>query len=99
MNNNGTEPKFKDATRPERTQIMTTKEIAKYLGVHEMTVYRWLKKGILPGFKIGDTYMVWGEGCDTFKIVDLVQYSPNRYGFLLDSGDTEEVAKCHWTPL
>lgn len=39
--------------RPERTQIMTTKEIAKYLGVHEMTVYRWLKKGVLPGFKIG----------------------------------------------
>ncbi len=39
--------------RPVRTQIMTTKEIAKYLGVHEMTVYRWLKKGVLPGFKIG----------------------------------------------
>ena len=45
---NGAEP-----ARPERTQIMTTKEIAKYLGVHEMTVYRWLKKGVLPGFKIG----------------------------------------------
>ncbi len=53
MNTNGSEPKFKDASRPERTQIMTTKEIAKYLGVHEMTVYRWLKKGVLPGFKIG----------------------------------------------
>ena len=32
---------------------MTTQEISKYLGVHEMTVYRWLKKGVLPGFKIG----------------------------------------------
>ncbi len=37
----------------KRTQIMTTKELAKYLGVHEMTVYRWLKKGVIPGFKIG----------------------------------------------
>ena len=36
-----------------KSQIMTTQEISKYLGVHEMTVYRWLKKGILPGFKIG----------------------------------------------
>ncbi len=54
MNNKGMDQKpFKDGARPERTQIMTTKEIAKYLGVHEMTVYRWLKKGILPGFKIG----------------------------------------------
>lgn len=51
MNVNGAEPK--QPVRPERTQIMTTKEIAKYLGVHEMTVYRWLKKGVLPGFKIG----------------------------------------------
>ena len=53
MNTNDTEPKMKEPNRPERTQIMTTKEIAKYLGVHEMTVYRWLKKGVLPGFKIG----------------------------------------------
>jgi len=37
----------------ERTQIMTTKEISRYLGVHEMTVYRWLKGGVIPGFKIG----------------------------------------------
>ena len=50
---NGFEPKMSEGKRPERTQIMTTKEIAKYLGVHEMTVYRWLKKGVLPGFKIG----------------------------------------------
>ena len=53
MNTNGSEPKKDPAPRPERTQIMTTKEIAKYLGVHEMTVYRWLKKGVVPGFKIG----------------------------------------------
>ncbi len=51
---NGAEPaQPKEFTRPERTQIMTTKEVSKYLGVHEMTVYRWLKKGVIPGFKIG----------------------------------------------
>ena len=53
MNVNGSEPMKDPAAKPERTQIMTTKEIAKYLGVHEMTVYRWLKKSVLPGFKIG----------------------------------------------
>ena len=70
MNTNGAEPKFKDMNgqRPERTQIMTTKEIAKYLGVHEMTVYRWLKKGILPGFKIGGRWRSKKDLLDTYLV-------------------------------
>ena len=39
--------------RPERTQIMTPKEAAKYLGFHLVTVYRLLKKRIVPATKIG----------------------------------------------
>ena len=57
-----------DAARPERTQIMTTKEIAKYLGVHEMTVYRWLKKGVLPGFKIGGRWRSKKDLLDAFLV-------------------------------
>jgi excisionase family DNA binding protein len=71
MNTNGSEPKFKDVAvpgRPERTQIMTTKEIAKYLGVHEMTVYRWLKKGILPGFKIGGRWRSKKDLLDAYLV-------------------------------
>lgn len=37
----------------ERTQIMTPKEAAKYLGFHLVTVYRLLKKGEVPATKIG----------------------------------------------
>jgi excisionase family DNA binding protein len=36
-----------------RTQIMTPKEAAKYLGLHLITIYRLIKKGELPGFKVG----------------------------------------------
>jgi len=32
---------------------MTPKEAAKYLGLHLITVYRLIKKGELPGFKVG----------------------------------------------
>ncbi len=39
--------------RPERTQIMTPKEAAKYLGFHLVTVYRLLKKHEIPATKIG----------------------------------------------
>jgi excisionase family DNA binding protein len=33
-------------------QIMTPKEAAKYLGLHLITIYRLIKKGELPSFKI-----------------------------------------------
>lgn len=49
----------------------------------------------LPGFKVGDTCHVYGEGNDTFVITALIKYSENRYGFVLDSGFSEEVAKCY----
>ena len=39
--------------REERTQIMTPKEAAKYLGLHLVTVYRLIKKGALPCFRVG----------------------------------------------
>lgn len=68
MNTNGAELKMKEPNRPERTQIMTTKEIAKYLGVHEMTVYRWLKKGVLPGFKIGGRWRSKKDLLDSYLV-------------------------------
>ncbi len=63
---NGAEPP-KEAKK-ERTQIMTTKEISKYLGVHEMTVYRWLKKGVIPGFKIGGRWRSKKDLLDAYLV-------------------------------
>jgi len=39
--------------RKQRTQIMTPKEAAKYLGFHLVTIYRLLKKQEIPATKIG----------------------------------------------
>jgi len=38
--------------RRERTQIMTAAEVAKYLGVHQITVYRLIKETDMPAFKL-----------------------------------------------
>jgi len=35
------------------SQIMTPKEAASYLGLHPITIYRLVKKGGVPGFKVG----------------------------------------------
>ena len=39
--------------RPQRTQIMTIHEAAKYLGVHEVTIYRLLRSTDIPAIKLG----------------------------------------------
>ena len=36
--------------------VMNIKEVADYLGVHPMTVYKFAQKGKLPAFKIGSDW-------------------------------------------
>lgn len=54
-----------------------------------------LREFELPGLKVGDQCNVHGEATDVFVIESLIQYSPHRYGFILDRGWSEEVVKCH----
>ena len=57
--------------RPQRTQIMTLKEVAKYLGVHTMTVYRLLKEKKLPGFKVGGQWRTKKEVLDNYLLREI----------------------------
>ncbi len=57
--------------RPQRTQIMTLKEVAKYLGVHSMTVYRLLKEKKLPGFKVGGQWRTKKEVLDNYLLREI----------------------------
>lgn len=57
--------------RPQRTQIMTLAEIAKYLGVHQMTVYRMLKSGRLPGFKLGRQWRTKKDVLDAWLLTQI----------------------------
>ncbi|UCG34593.1 MAG: helix-turn-helix domain-containing protein [Candidatus Omnitrophota bacterium] len=52
--------------RVARTQIMTPKEAAKYLGLHLITIYRLIKKGELPGFKVGGQWRFKKDLLDTW---------------------------------
>ena len=39
--------------------IMTLQEAAEYLQVHEMTLYRWAKRGLVPGaVKLGGRWRI-----------------------------------------
>jgi len=60
-----------DEKKPQRTQIMTLKEVAKYLGVHSMTVYRLLKEKKLPGFKVGGQWRTKKEVLDNYLLKEI----------------------------
>ena len=45
-------------------KILTVSELAEHLNVHRITIYRLLKSGDLPGFKIGS---VWRFDLDEIK--------------------------------
>jgi len=51
----------------------------------------------LDGLNIGDECHVIGDGDEVYRIIGIKNYSPNRFGFILNSGWAEEVAKCYKT--
>jgi excisionase family DNA binding protein len=49
-------------------KVITVGELAEYLRVHRSTVYRLLKKGQLPGFKIGSDWRLNVEAIDLWRV-------------------------------
>jgi excisionase family DNA binding protein len=49
-------------------KVITINELSEYLRVHRSTLYRLLKKGDLPGFKIGSDWRFNIEAIDTWRI-------------------------------
>jgi len=50
------------------TKVLTVNELAEYLRVHRSTIYRLLKKGQLPGFKIGSDWRFNVEVIDKWRL-------------------------------
>jgi excisionase family DNA binding protein len=53
--------------RPE-AKVITIGELGEYLRVHRSTLYRLLKKGQLPGFKIGSDWRFNVETIDQWRM-------------------------------
>jgi excisionase family DNA binding protein len=49
-------------------KVLTVNELAEYLRVHRSTIYRLLKKGLLPGFKIGSDWRFNVEVIDEWRM-------------------------------
>ncbi len=40
----------------EQPTIMTVREVAQYLRMHEMTIYRMAREGDIPAYKVGNRW-------------------------------------------
>jgi excisionase family DNA binding protein len=49
-------------------KVLTVNELSAYLRVHRSTIYRLLKKGQLPGFKIGSDWRFNVEVIDQWRL-------------------------------
>jgi excisionase family DNA binding protein len=49
-------------------KVLTVSELSEYLRVHRSTIYRLLKKGLLPGFKIGSDWRFNIEAIDKWRL-------------------------------
>lgn len=47
--------------------VMTVKEVARYLHVHPVTVYRLLKRAVIPAFRIGGDWRFNVESIDQWR--------------------------------
>ena len=49
-------------------KVMTVKELSDYLKVHPSTIYRQLKRGRLPAFKVGSDWRFNVEEIDRWRV-------------------------------
>lgn len=54
--------------RVDSSRVMTVKELSDYLKVHPSTVYRQLKRGQLPAFKVGSDWRFNVESIDRWRL-------------------------------
>jgi len=64
------------AEEPVLAQIMTTREVAEYLKLHEITIINHAAKGIIPGIKIGSRWRFYKQAID--KWISGGQKKPTR---------------------
>ena len=47
-----------DALFRDRKETLTVPEVAEMLNVTKPGVYKWLKEGVIPGYKLGSTWFI-----------------------------------------
>jgi excisionase family DNA binding protein len=52
----------------EPHKVLTVKEVSEYLRVHTSTIYRLVKRGDIPGFRLGSDWRFNAESIDRWRL-------------------------------
>jgi excisionase family DNA binding protein len=58
-------------------RIMTTAEVAQFLRVHQSTLYKLVRKGLIPAFKIGTDYRFYRDEIEKWMTDRQLNADPN----------------------
>lgn len=58
----------------EEKELLTVREVADYLRVSRVTVWRWCQRGFIPAFRLGRSWRVRSCDLTTFEENLLEQY-------------------------
>ena len=58
-------------------EILTLKEVAEYLGVHEMTVYKLIKSSKIPAIKLGGQWRFKRDVLDHWLESEMIKKNDN----------------------
>jgi excisionase family DNA binding protein len=58
----------------EARSVLTVSEVAEILRVHSTTIYRLVKRGELPGFKLGGNWRINRASLDLWLMADRPQH-------------------------
>jgi excisionase family DNA binding protein len=59
--------KRRDVLRTPSDKVMTVEELSQYLHIHRSTIYRLLKRGEIPAFRIGSDWRFNIETIDVWR--------------------------------
>jgi excisionase family DNA binding protein len=55
------------------SKVLTVEDLSSYLRVHRSTIYRLLRKGQLPGFKVGSDWRFNVDAIDKWRLSQYAQ--------------------------
>ena len=55
-------------------EILTVEQAADYLQVHRLTVYRYIRQGLLPAARLGKVYRLFRRDVEAF--LDAMKHHP-----------------------
>lgn len=56
-------------------EILTVEQAAEYLQVHKITLYRYIRQGLLPAARLGKMYRLFRRDVEAF--LDAMRHQPD----------------------